>query len=59
MERFLAAVRGGELQGLVEVLAPDVVVVSDGGGVVPVARRRSRARTGWALLSVFARAYGG
>jgi RNA polymerase sigma-70 factor (ECF subfamily) len=32
VERFLAAVREGDLQGLLEVLAPDVVVVSDGGG---------------------------
>ena len=39
MERFLAAVRGGDLQGLLDVLAPDVVVVSDGGGVVAAARR--------------------
>ncbi|MEV4847230.1 RNA polymerase sigma-70 factor [Micromonospora matsumotoense] len=37
--RFLAAVRGGDLRGLLEVLAPDVVVVSDGGGVVAAARR--------------------
>jgi RNA polymerase sigma-70 factor (ECF subfamily) len=32
VERFLAAVRGGDLQELLDVLAPDVVVVSDGGG---------------------------
>jgi RNA polymerase sigma-70 factor (ECF subfamily) len=38
VERFLAAVRGGDLQGLLDVLAPDVVVVSDGGGVVAAAR---------------------
>ncbi|MBB3083983.1 RNA polymerase sigma-70 factor [Geodermatophilus sabuli] len=37
--RFLAAVRGGDLQGLLDVLAPDVVVVPDGGGVVAAARR--------------------
>ncbi|MFM6851114.1 MAG: RNA polymerase sigma-70 factor [Terrabacter sp.] len=34
VERFLAAVTGGELQGLLDVLAPDVVLVADGGGVV-------------------------
>jgi len=34
VERFLAAVRQGNLQGLLEVLAPDVVLVADGGGVV-------------------------
>jgi RNA polymerase sigma-70 factor (ECF subfamily) len=39
VERFLAAVRGGDLQGLLDVLAPAVVVVSDGGGVVAAARR--------------------
>jgi RNA polymerase sigma-70 factor (TIGR02957 family) len=39
VERFLAAVRGGDLQELLAVLAPDVVVVADGGGVVAAARR--------------------
>jgi RNA polymerase sigma-70 factor (ECF subfamily) len=39
VERFLAAVRGGDLQGLLDVLAPDVVVVADGGGLVSAARR--------------------
>jgi RNA polymerase sigma-70 factor (TIGR02957 family) len=39
VERFLAAVRGGDVQGLLAVLAPDVVVVSDGGGVVSAALR--------------------
>jgi RNA polymerase sigma-70 factor (ECF subfamily) len=39
VQRFLAAVRGGDLRGLLDVLAPDVVVVSDGGGVVAAARR--------------------
>jgi RNA polymerase sigma-70 factor (TIGR02957 family) len=34
VERFLAAVSGGDLQALMEVLAPDVVLVADGGGVV-------------------------
>ena len=34
VERFLAAVNGGDLQALLEVLAPDVVLVADGGGVV-------------------------
>ncbi|KQR17377.1 RNA polymerase sigma-70 factor [Cellulomonas sp. Leaf334] len=38
VDRFLAAVRGGDLQGLLDVLAPDVVVVADGGGVVSAAR---------------------
>lgn len=39
VQRFLAAVRGGDLQGLLDVLAPDVVVVADGGGVVSAALR--------------------
>ncbi|MFG3700618.1 RNA polymerase sigma-70 factor [Micromonospora sp. NPDC047620] len=39
VERFLAAVRGGDLQGLLDVLAPDVVMVADGGGVVAAVRR--------------------
>lgn len=39
VDRFLAAVRDGDLQGLLDVLAPDVVVVADGGGVVAAARR--------------------
>jgi RNA polymerase sigma-70 factor (TIGR02957 family) len=39
VDRFLAAIRHGDLQGLLDVLAPDVVVVSDGGGLVAAARR--------------------
>jgi RNA polymerase sigma-70 factor (ECF subfamily) len=39
VDRFLAAVRHGDLQGLLDVLAPDVVVVADGGGFVAAARR--------------------
>jgi RNA polymerase sigma-70 factor (ECF subfamily) len=37
-ERFLAACTGGELSALVGVLAPDVVLVVDGGGVVRAPR---------------------
>jgi RNA polymerase sigma-70 factor (TIGR02957 family) len=33
LERFAAAARSGDLQGLMDVLAPDVVLVTDGGGV--------------------------
>ncbi|TNC42434.1 RNA polymerase sigma-70 factor [Mumia zhuanghuii] len=33
VERFVAAVTEGDLQGLLDVLAPDVVLVADGGGV--------------------------
>ena len=39
VDRFLAAVRHGDLQSLLDVLAPDVVIVSDGGGLVAAARR--------------------
>ena len=33
VERFLAAVTQGDLQGLLDALAPDVVLVADGGGI--------------------------
>jgi RNA polymerase sigma-70 factor, ECF subfamily len=39
VDRFVAAVRHGDLQGLLDILAPDVVAVADGGGVAPAARR--------------------
>src|SRR5205823_14427801 len=39
VDRFLAAIRHGDLQGLLDVLAPDVVVVADGGRLVAAARR--------------------
>ena len=42
VDRFLAAARHGDLQGLLDVLAPDVVVVADGGGLVAAARRPIR-----------------
>ncbi len=38
VERFLAAMRTGDLDGLLSVLAPDVVAVGDGGGLAPAAR---------------------
>jgi RNA polymerase sigma-70 factor (ECF subfamily) len=37
VERFLAALRTGQLRDLMEVMAPDVVLVADGGGIVPAA----------------------
>ena len=42
VERFVAAASAGDLQGLMDVLAPDAVLLADGGGVaravlVPVA----------------------
>ena len=39
VERFLAALTTGDVQGLMDVLAPDVVLVADGGGLVPAVRR--------------------
>ncbi|GAB1510250.1 RNA polymerase sigma-70 factor [Actinophytocola sp. KF-1] len=37
--RFIAALNTGDLQELMDVLAPDVVAVADGGGQVPATRR--------------------
>jgi RNA polymerase sigma factor (sigma-70 family) len=39
VERFLAAAAGGDVQALMDVLAPDVVMLSDGGGVKQAALR--------------------
>jgi RNA polymerase sigma-70 factor (TIGR02957 family) len=39
VDRFLVALTTGDLQGLMDVLAPDVVLVADGGGLAPAARR--------------------
>jgi RNA polymerase sigma-70 factor, ECF subfamily len=36
---FLEAVGGGDLQRLLDLLAPDVVAIGDGGGLMPAARR--------------------
>src|SRR5215475_7627542 len=38
VERFLAALRTGRLQELMEVMAPDVVMIADGGGLRPASR---------------------
>jgi RNA polymerase sigma-70 factor (ECF subfamily) len=38
VERLLLAMRTGQLQELLEVMAPDVVLIADGGGVAPAAR---------------------
>lgn len=37
VERFLAALRTGQLQELLEIMAPDVVMIADGGGIVAAA----------------------
>lgn len=39
VERFLAALQSGDVHQLLEVLAPDVVLVADGGGIAPALRR--------------------
>jgi RNA polymerase sigma-70 factor (ECF subfamily) len=38
VERFLVALQTGQLQQLMEIMAPDVVLIADGGGRVPAAR---------------------
>jgi RNA polymerase sigma-70 factor (ECF subfamily) len=38
-ERFLATAATGDVQGLMDLLAPDVVFLADGGGVVSAVRR--------------------
>ncbi|MER5925928.1 RNA polymerase sigma factor SigJ [Streptomyces mirabilis] len=38
VERFLAALRTGRLQELLDVMAPDVVLIADGGGLAGAAR---------------------
>jgi RNA polymerase sigma-70 factor (ECF subfamily) len=38
-ERFFAAVAGGDMESLLAALAPDVVLISDGGGKATAARR--------------------
>ena len=39
IERFMSAVATGDLQSLMDVLAPDVVLITDGGGVKQAALR--------------------
>lgn len=39
LEKFMAAIASGKLQGLLAVLAPDVVLIADGGGLVTAARK--------------------
>ena len=39
LQKFMAAVTSGDVLGLVDVLAPDVVLIADGGGLVPAARK--------------------
>ena len=39
VRRFLAALTTGDMQALLDVMAPDVILVADGGGVVEAVRR--------------------
>lgn len=39
LESFQRALKGGDLQGLLDVLAPEVVLIADGGGVMQAALR--------------------
>ncbi len=39
VDRFMAAVRTGDVQSLLDVLAPDVVLIADGGGEAPAVRQ--------------------
>lgn len=39
VERFLTAVQTGDVQGLLDVLAPDVVLKADGGGIAQAIRK--------------------
>ena len=39
VERFLAAVTTGDIQGLMDALAPDAVLIADGGGVAQAVRQ--------------------
>jgi len=50
VDRFLAAVGSGDLQALLEVLAPEVVLVADGGGEVVAFRRPVEGRDQVATL---------
>jgi RNA polymerase sigma-70 factor (TIGR02957 family) len=55
VDRFLAAFTTGDLLGLMDVLAPDVVAVGDGGGLAPTNRLPVTGRDRVAsLLSRFA-----
>ena len=39
VDRFLTALRTGDLQGLMDTLAPDAVLIADGGGIVAAVRQ--------------------
>jgi RNA polymerase sigma-70 factor, ECF subfamily len=39
VRRLLAALHAGDVQALLDVLAPDVILIADGGGLAPAVRR--------------------
>ena len=39
VDRFLTALQTGDLQGLMDTLAPDAVLIADGGGIVDAVRQ--------------------
>lgn len=53
VERFLAALGKGDMEELMDALAPDVVVIADGGGLAPAAQRPVHGSRG--VASLFAR----
>jgi RNA polymerase sigma-70 factor (ECF subfamily) len=52
VEAFLAALRGGDIDGLLAVLDPDVVVRADQAAVAPGASREVRGARNWAKQAV-------
>ncbi len=52
VERFLAATRSGDVQALLDVLAPDVVAVADGGGLATAFPRPIRGADRLARLLI-------
>jgi RNA polymerase sigma-70 factor (ECF subfamily) len=58
VERFMAVLDSGDIQGLFDVLAPDVVAVADGGGYAAAFRRPVEGADRVAkLLSGYARTF--
>lgn len=60
-ERFLDAMLGGDINRLMEVLAPDVALWTDGGGKVKAARRliRGAGKVGRWLAGIVGQSYAG